>query len=289
MSTTTTATRPSTPIVAARTAGFGAALAFELRKLRAQLRTKAILAGALIAPIPIALAIHAQGNPPRDTLFGRYATTNGFALALLVLGYAAQWVLPLLTAVVAGDIFASEDHHGTWKTILTRSVSRSAFFAAKSVAALGFAAVVLLLLATSTVLASLAIGGHGGLTGLTGQIIPAHQALRLVSASWLSTIPPTVAFTGLAVLFSVWSRSVAVGVAAPVVLGMVMELVGATGGAEALRPYLPTTAYEAWHGFLAAPAFSGPFVTGLITSAVWTALTFGVSWTLLRRRDITGG
>jgi ABC-2 type transport system permease protein len=198
-------------------------------------------------------------------------------------------VLPLLTAIVAGDIFASEDHHGTWKTILTRSVSRTSFFVAKTVAAVGFATVVLLVLGTSTIVASVAIGGHGDLTGLTGQLIPDQEAWRLVSASWLSAIPPTIAFTGLAVLFSVWSRSVAVGVAAPVVVGMVMQLVGATGGAEAVRPYLPTTAYEAWHGFLASPPFYGPFITGLVTSAVWTLLTLGVALVLLRRRDITGG
>jgi ABC-2 type transport system permease protein len=289
MSTTTPVAPQRTQAATARHAGFGSALAFELGKLHAQLRTKAILAGALIAPIPIAMAIHAQGNPPRDTLFGRYATTNGFALALLVLGFAAQWVLPLLTAIVAGDIFASEDHHGTWKTILTRSASRSSLFAAKTVASIAFAIVVGLLLSASTIISSAAIGGHGALTGLTGQIIPAHEAWQLVSSSWLSTIPPTLAFTGLAVLFSVWSRSVAVGVGAPVVLGMIMQLVGATGGAEALRPYLPTTAYEAWHGFLATPAFLGPFTTGLITSAVWTALALGVSWSLFRRRDITEG
>jgi ABC-2 type transport system permease protein len=286
---TTTAVAPRTEPTRTRRAGFGSALTFELRKLRGQVRTKAIVVGALVAPIPIALAIHAQGNPPRDTLFGRYATTNGFSLALLVLGYAAQWVLPLLTAIVAGDIFASEDHHGTWKTILTRSVSRSSFFAAKTVACVAFAVVVGVLLGASTIVSSVLIGGHGDLTGLTGQVIGVHEAWRLVSASWLSTLAPTLAFTGLAVLFSVWSRSVAVGVAAPVVLGMVMQLVGAMGGAEALRPFLPTTAYEAWHGFLAAPAFYGPFATGLVTSVVWTVLTLGVSWVVFRRRDITGG
>jgi len=287
MSTTTSA--PHRKTVAAPRAGFGSALGFELRKLRSQMRTKAVLVGALIAPIPIALAIHSQGNPPKDTLFGRYATTNGFSLALLILGYAGQWVLPLLTAIVAGDIFASEDHHGTWKTILTRSVSRSSFFAAKAVTAMGFAVAVLVVLAASTTVFSVLIGGQSPLIGLTGQLIPVHEAWRLVSASWLSTIPPTIAFTGVAVLLSVWSRNVAVGVATPVVIGMVMQLIGSMGGAETLRPYLPTTAYEAWHGFLAAPAFAGPFITGLITSAVWTALTLGISWTILRRRDITGG
>lgn len=270
-------------------AGVGAALGFELRKLGAQWRIRAVLLGALLAPIPVALAIHVQGNPPKDTLFGRYATTNGYALALLVLGYAGQWVLPLLTAIVAGDIFSSEDHHGTWKTILTRSLSRWSIFTAKTVTALSFAVLVLLVLSASTIAASVAIGGHGTLTGLTGQLIPTHQALRLVAASWLSTIPPTIAFTGLAVLLSVWSRSSAVGIAAPVVIGFVLQLVGSMGGAEALRPYLPTTAYEAWHGFLASPTFTGPFVTGLIASGAWTLVTLGLSWTLLRRRDITGG
>jgi ABC-2 type transport system permease protein len=284
-----TLTAPAETSTRTGRAGLGSALAFELRKLGSQLRTKAVLAGALVAPVPIALAIHAQGNPPKDTIFGRYATTDGFALALLVLGYAAQWVLPLLTAIVAGDIFASEDHHGTWKTILTRSVSRWSLFAAKAVVALGFAVVVLLVLAASTIIVSVLVGGHGDLAGLTGQLIPAHEAWRLVAASWLSTIPPTLAFTGLAVLLSVWSRNVAVGVAAPVVIGMVSQLVGAMGGVEALRPYLPTTAYEAWHGFLAAPAFTGPFLTGLATSAVWATLSLGISWTILRRRDITGG
>jgi ABC-2 type transport system permease protein len=102
-------------------------------------------------------------------------------------------------------------------------------------------------------------------------------------------MPPTLAFTGLAVLLSVWSRNVAVGVATPVVLGMVLQLVGSLGAAESLRPYLPTTAFEAWHGFLAAPAFLGPFLTGLVTSAVWTALALGTAWAVLRRRDIVGG
>ena len=56
-------------------------------------------------------------------------------MALLVLGFATQWLLPLLTAIVAGDIFASEDQHGTWKTVLTRSASRSQLFWAKMLVA----------------------------------------------------------------------------------------------------------------------------------------------------------
>jgi ABC-2 type transport system permease protein len=47
-------------------------------------------------------------------------------------------VLPLLAAIVAGDIFAAEDQHGTWKTLLTRSVSRTQIFWAKTLTAIGY-------------------------------------------------------------------------------------------------------------------------------------------------------
>ena len=44
-------------------------------------------------------------------------------------------MFPLITALVAGDIVASEDHNGTLKTILTRSLERSQIFTGKTLAA----------------------------------------------------------------------------------------------------------------------------------------------------------
>jgi ABC-2 type transport system permease protein len=265
------------------------ALRWEVRKLRAQLRTRAVLLGAVLGPIPVVVIIHGQSRPPKDTLFGRFATDNGFALALLVLGFASQWVLPLLTAVVAGDIFASEDQQGTWKTVLTRSTSRGRIFWAKVLAAAGFTVVVVVLLAASTIVSSLVVLGQDPLIGLSGQTIPAATALRLVVASWATMVAPALGFTGLAILLSVWSRNPAVGIATPVVLGMVMQLVGALGGIEPLRPYLLTTAFEGWHGLLAEPRFTGPLGEALLVSGGWTALSLTAAYVLLRRRDITGG
>jgi ABC-2 type transport system permease protein len=269
--------------------GLRAPLLWEIRKLRAQLRAKAVLIGALVLPVVVVVVIHGQSRPPKDTLFGRFATVNGFALALLVLGFAAQWVLPLLTAVVAGDIFASEDQHGTWKTVLTRSTSRAQLFWAKTLTAAGFAAIVLVVLAASTIASSVLVVGHQPLTGLSGQTIPAAEALRLVAVSWATMLPPMLGFTCLAILLSVWSRNPAVGIAAPVVIGMVMQLVGALGGVEAVRPFLLSTPFEAWHGLLADPRFTGPLLDGLLTSAAWCALSLAAAFALLRRRDITGG
>ena len=289
MTSTTLRTRGTDGTTASRRPGFGSALVWEAHKLRAQLRTKALLLGAVIAPVAVVLVVHSQSRPPKDTLFGRFATENGFAMALLVLGVASQWVLPLLTAVVAGDIFASEDQHGTWKTVLTRSTSRSTLFWAKTLTAVVFAMVVLVLLAASTIASSWLLVGHQPLTGLSGQTIQPHSALVLVASAWASMALPMIGFTCLALLFSVWSRNAAVGIAAPVAIGLVMQLVGALGGIETLRPFLLSTPFEAWHGLLAAPRFTGPLLDSVVTSAGWSAVCLAAAFVILRRRDITGG
>jgi ABC-2 type transport system permease protein len=289
-----TDTAQTTPVVTrARTARRHPSLLdatrWEMTKLAAQARGRWTLLFCLIAPILIVVVINGQGRPPKDTLFGRYIHHSGYAVTLLILGFAAQWVLPLLTALVAGDIFASEDQHGTWKTVLTRSASRAQIFWAKTITALTFAVMVLVVLAASTIISSVLIVGHEDLTGLTGQVIPSGTAARLIIASWATALPPMIGFTCLAILLSIRTRNPAFGIAAPVVLAMVMQLLGSLGGAEAIRPLLLTTPFESWHGLLAQDRFLSPLTTGLIVSAVWSLITLTIAFASLRRRDITGG
>ena len=269
--------------------GTSTVLRWELRKLAAQARARYTLLGCLVAPVLIVLVLHGQARPPKDTLYGREIGLSGYAMPLLVLGFASQWVLPLLTALVAGDIFASEDHHGTWKTVLTRSVSRTQIFWAKTLASLAFATLVLVLLAVSTIATSLLVVGRQPLTGLTGQVIAPHTALPLVVAAWATALPPLLGFTALAVLLSVLSRNPAVGVVGPVVLGLVMSLVGGLGGLNLVRHLLLTTPFEAWHGLFTARRFDDLVLEGLLVSAGWTAVCLALAYTSLRRRDITGG
>jgi ABC-2 type transport system permease protein len=265
------------------------AIAWEMSKLAAQARARLTLLICLIAPVLLVVIIKGQQRPPKDSLFGRYIHQSGYAVPLLILGFAAQWVLPLLTALVAGDIFASEDQHGTWKTVLTRSASRAQLFAAKTITALTFASAVLAILAASTIISSVLIVGHQDLTGLTGQVIPSGTAARLVIASWATALAPMLGFTCLAILLSVRSRNPAFGIAAPVVIGMVMQLAGTLGGVEAIRPLLLTTPFESWHGLLAQDPFYAPLTWGLIASAGWCTVCLTTAFVSLQRRDINGG
>jgi ABC-2 type transport system permease protein len=290
--TTTAADLGTTPTnrvpVPGRRAGAGAAYRWELVKLAALVRVRAMLIGCLVAPPVIVLVLRSQ-RPPADTLYGKLIHLSGFAVPLLLLGFISQWVFPLLTSLVAGDIFASEDQHGTWKTILTRSVSRTQLFWAKTGAALTFAAAVLLVLGLSTIVSGLVLVGRQPLTGLSGQTIAPGVALGLVVAAWVAALPPLIGFTALSILLSVTTRNPALGVVGPVVLGFAMSLLGSVGGTGLLRRALLTTPLDSWHGFLTATPFYGPLLQGLLVCAVWTLLCLALAHRSLRRRDITEG
>jgi ABC-2 type transport system permease protein len=269
-------------------AGTGAAYRWELVKLASLVRVRAMVIGCLLAPPIIVLILRSQ-RPPADTLYGKLIHLSGFAVPLLLLGFISQWVFPLLTSLVAGDIFASEDQHGTWKTILTRSVSRAQVFRAKTLAALTFAAIVFTALAFSAIASGILLVGRQPLTGLTGQTIAPSSALGLVVAAWAATFPVLVGFTALSILLSVRTRNPALGVVGPVVLAFAMSLLGSVGGIGLLRRVLLTTPLDAWHGLFTATPFYGPLVQGLLVCAIWTVLCLALAYRSLRNRDLTEG
>ncbi|MFJ5721297.1 ABC transporter permease [Streptomyces sp. NPDC093149] len=262
---------------------------WELEKLTAQWRIRAVLVLCLAAPFLFALGLRAQDTLPSDTLFGRWAHDSGFAVPLVVLGFAGQWALPLLVCLVAGDIFSSEDHHGTWKTILTRSRTRGQVFAGKTLAAITYSAAVVLLLGAGSLAAGVLVIGHQPLVGLSGQEIGAGRAAGIVVESWLYMLLPCLAFTALGVFFSLATRHSAAGIGAPAVLGLLLQLVSLVDGLGPVRRLLPTTAFDAWHGLTTDPAFHRPLVTGAYVSAGCAVVFLAAGHLLMLRRDFTKG
>src|SRR5512142_9607 len=88
---------------------------FELVKLLSQWRIRLLILASWIAPAVVVGVMSKQGSLPADTLFGRWMHATGWAGSLVMLGFAGTWALPLLTSLVAGDVFAAEDRLGTWR------------------------------------------------------------------------------------------------------------------------------------------------------------------------------
>ena len=239
----------------------------------------------IIGPFLAVAVLRVQSATPGDTAFGQWVHNSGLAIPLVVLGFGAAWVGPVLAAVVAGDIFSSEDQFGTWKTILTRSHSRGQFFAGKVLAALTFAVALMVLLTVTDLVAGL-VAGTQPVVGLGGQLVPAGHAAVLVALSYVSDLPPLLGFTALALMLSVISRNSVVGIGGPIVITLVLQVVTLISLPAWAQLALISTPFQAWHGFWAQPGFYGEFLWGLVTSAVWFVVCGVVSWLVFRRRTI---
>jgi ABC-2 type transport system permease protein len=259
----------------------------ELAKLSGQLRVRAVAVGCVAVPFLAVAGLNLQNSTPGDTPFGQWVHTSGFAVPMVILGFGGQWLLPVLTAVVAGDIFSAEDHFGTWKTILTRSRSRGELFAGKFLAAVTFAAAAIAAL-TVTDLAAGLLAGTQPVVGLSGQLVPAGHAAGLVVASWASELPPVLGFTSLAVMASVVSRNSVVGIGGPALIALLLQIVTLVSLPAWGQMALLSTPFMAWHGFWAQPVFVGQFTEGLVTCAAWFVVCGAVAWLVFRRRTIGG-
>jgi ABC-2 type transport system permease protein len=273
-------------VTSRRRSGVAVVWATELAKLGRLLRVQAIIAACLLAPFLAVVGLNLQSATPGDTPFGQWVHTSGFAIPMVVLGFGGQWLLPVITAVVAGDMFSADDHFGTWKTILTRSRTRGQLFAGKYLAAITFAVVTLLLLTGTDLVAGL-LAGTQPVVGLGGQLVQPGHATELVALSWLSELPPVLGFTAVAAFLSVVSRNSVVGIGGPVLIALVLQIVTLISLPSWGQQALLSTPFMAWHGFWAQPTFYGPFREGLVTCAVYFAVCSAASWLVFRRRAIS--
>jgi ABC-2 type transport system permease protein len=268
--------------------GVLSAAGVETAKLAAQVKVRLALAASIIGPFAFAIAMRVQSSLPEDTLFGRSVKDSGFAVPLVVLGFAALWAFPALVSIVVGDIFSAEDRFGTWKTVLTRSRTRTEIHAGKTVVALMFAVLAVATLATSSIAAGAIVIGRQPLIDLSGALLPPSDALRRVALAWASVVPPAFAFAALAMLVSVGTRSSVAGVGLPVVAAMTMQLYGMVDGPEGIRRLLLTSSFVTWHGLLADPPYYRPLVYGTLVSAGYVVVSVAIAYRLLRERDVVG-
>ena len=268
-----------------RRPGLAAATRVEFAKLTSQWPLRAVLGLCVIAPIAFAVFAKSQWpSGPADTLFGRWSGTTGFATSLTLLSSASSYGVPVLAGLFAGDIFAGEDRHGTWKMILTRSSSRTHIFAGKAIAAAVCVWAGFLVIGVVSILAGIGIVGASPLVGLSGQLIPAGQAWGLVAASWAFSLLPVTTFVALGLLLSIASRSTIVGVLGPLVIAGGLLVLETIDSGQVVRAISPATPFDAWHALFTDPAHLGTLLQGAITSIVWTALFVGAGWYLLRNR-----
>jgi len=261
---------------------------WELRKLRAQKRTYLGLGAAALVPLIFVVALATQGGQPNEVAFGRYVHDTGLAVPLVLLLFGSVWMFPLITALVAGDIVAAEDRHDTLKTIFTRSVERHQIYAGKALATFTYAVLAIAVMGAVALGAGILASGFNSIVSLSGTRISAGEGLGLVGASLLVYLVPITAIACIGLFFSTVFRNSAAAIVGTLMFSLLVQLVGILPGLGAIHPYLLSTQFNAWQGFLRTPVDWTPIIRALWVCALYAVPALVAGALVFLRRDVAG-
>jgi ABC-2 type transport system permease protein len=262
---------------------------WELRKLVSQKRTFLGLGMAVLVPVIFVVALALQSGQPNDVAFGRYVRESGLAIPPVILIFGSIWLFPLITALVAGDIVAAEDHNGTLKTILTRSAGRGRIFAAKALAAFTYALIALVAMGLTAIVGGVIKSGFNPLVTLSGTTVSAGRALLLIGASLAVYLLPLLAVASIALLLSTVTHNSAAAVVGALMISLLLQLVTIIPGLGSLHPYLLPTQFNAWQGFLRTPVDYAPVLRAAWVCTLYAVPCLGAAYVYFLRRDVAGG
>jgi ABC-2 type transport system permease protein len=261
---------------------------WEMLKLLAQKRTYLGLGASILVPIVFVVVLIVKKGGPSDIPLGRYLRETGLATPFVVLFFMSIWAFPLITALVAGDIVASESHNGTLKTIFTRSRNRGEIYSAKVLATLTYTTAVVFVMGIVGLIAATSAWGFHDLTSLSGSTVHAGHGLVLLAATLAIYVVPMAGIAAFGLLLSTITRNSAASVVGTLMWALLMQLLGVLPGTESIRPYLLGTQFEAWHGFLRTPVDWSPVVRALWVCAIYVAGPLIAGYLVFLRRDVAG-
>lgn len=283
----TTAEAPATATSTARPVPVSRAFRFELLKQFSPWRVRLLILICWLGPAIVVFGIDQQANLPSDTLFGRELHSTGWAAPLVALGFSGTWGLPLITSLIAGDVFASEDRLGTWRHLLVAVRSPRRIFAAKGLASLCVIVLLMIGLVASSVAGGLLAVGDHPLTGLDGHTLTAGDAAGRILIAWACALAPTLALAGIGLLGSVTLGRSPMGLLLPVIVGLGMQVAQMLPLPVPVRLALPGYAFISWNGLFTEPEQLSPLLIGVAVSLVWAAVATALACLLFVRRDFT--
>ncbi len=279
------------------------AYVWEVRKLVAQRRTFIGLGAAVL--IPILFATGFALSPPDGDNRGRTPdagdvlvlayNTSGLLLPFIGLAFASLVLLPLLAALVAGDIVASEDTGATLKTVLTRSTSRTGLLVAKMGAAATYIVALLAVYGVSaTLIGTLAVGAKpvtlGGPMGAAFFGAPTFSVgsmLVRILLALAAYAAPLLAVSAWGFLLSTVTRNSSASIVGMLVFSFVNQILRFIPNVpEAVGTWLLTDQFTAWQGALGASIDWSALGRSTGVSAIYLVVPLLVSVWFFRRRDI---
>jgi len=263
----------------------------ELRWIFRRPRTLVVLGLLAVIPAIIAIALAVGGTPEGppgeqggDSLFAT-AAGNALVLPIAALTAGLALLLPLVTAMSAGDAIAGELAHGTLRGWLLAPVGRGRLLVVKTLGVATFTLAAVLVMAVVGVVAGLAMNGTGGLFTLNGTTLSFAAALGKVAlaAGWVTLQLWAVGAVALAIsACTEHPMLVVVSVLAGTILSTVLLQLSAV---DWLHPFLLPQSWEALVDVLRDPMPGDMLGQGAIRASCYVVIGLSLAYARITTRD----
>ena len=261
---------------------------WEIRKLLSQKRTYIGIGAAAVLPIVFVTVMSLQTGGPYDVPLGHNLRHTGIALALVIMTFVSRFGSQLVTALVAGDIVASESSGGTLKMIFTRSVRRGQILGGKVLATFTYVVALLLALLASAVIGGSIAWGFNPLVNLSHVHLSAGRAFGLTIAALGVFALPLFAIGAFGIFLSTITRNSAAAIVGTLVYALTMEAIVGLVHVSWLDHYMLSAQFDSWHGLFQSPIYWTPIVRALWDSALFAAVPLALAFAFFRRADVVG-
>jgi len=136
--------------------------------------------------------------------------------------------------------------------------------------------------------AGIVASGFNPIVTLSGTRVSASHGLALVGASLLVYLLPIFAVASIGLLFSTVFRNSAAAIVGTLMFSLLLQLVGILPGLGGLQPYLLSTQFQDWQGFLRVPVDWAPILRALWVCALYALPALVVATLVFLRRDVAG-
>lgn len=256
-----------------------------------------VLAITVIAVL-IIVAMKIDGNSYLQFLTSSFGSTlflqgnimNGNLISFIILSMLLIHI-PLLIALVTGDLLSGEAAMGSMRLLATKPISRSGIVMSKFVAGAFYTLVVLVWLGFFAVVVSKLVMGSGDLVVLNSDgivIMPGDDLNWRFAAAFGIAFLALLAIASLSLAFSAFADNSIGPIVSTMAVIILMTIIGTLDVAlfDPIRPYLLTTNMAAWRSVFDRPIRMDGIWQSIVILIAHIGVFLGIALYKFNKKDI---
>ncbi|MBP7535159.1 MAG: ABC transporter permease subunit [Chitinophagales bacterium] len=270
----------------------------EFIKIAAKPRSYISLAAITVLVSVILFAMKVDGQSYISFIMSSFEQTmsfegnmlNGYLMAFIILQMLIIHI-PLLVALVTGDLVSGEAAMGTIRMLLTKPISRTQILLSKLLAGYAYTLVILLWLGIMAIFASQLLFGIGDLMVLNSDGLVILQAndlpWRFVCGFGVSYLA-LITIATLATTLSCFSENSIGPIVSTMAIIIFFTIIGTLDVAvfDPIRPFLFTTHMMAWRSFFADPLPTDAIIESVAVLIAHIVGLVGIALYQFNKKDI---